>query len=389
MDLLTRHDLKTLLAERQPPCVSIFMPAHRGGAEEDPIRWRTHLAQAEKELSEEGWPKPEIRKLLDPARHLQNASSFWRHQCDGLAAFLAPRFLRLFRVPVAFNDLVVVGHHFAVTPLLPLLAGDGKFFVLALSQNAVRLLQGTRDTVSEIDLDGVPQNYADAMITHDRDEPLTFHARPTSGGTWGAIFEGHGVGIDDKKDDLLRYFQQIDKWLGRLLANEKAPLVLAAVGYLHPIYKKANHYPHLLDAGIDGNPDRMSNLELLDQAWPIVKPLFEATQERAMAQYRRLAGTEHVLTDLDSIVAAAHEGTVETLFLPQGRQVWGVFNAMTGSAERHSQRLRGDANLVDLAVAHTLDHGHDVYVMPASQIPGGGEAAAILCLPLAKHGKRP
>jgi hypothetical protein len=47
MDLFTREDLKTLLAQHPSPCVSLFMPAHRGGSEEDPIRWRKHLAEAE------------------------------------------------------------------------------------------------------------------------------------------------------------------------------------------------------------------------------------------------------------------------------------------------------------------------------------------------------
>lgn len=39
----------------------------------------------------------------------------------------------------------MVDDRFHVTPLLPLLAGDGHFFVLALSQNQIGLLEGTRD----------------------------------------------------------------------------------------------------------------------------------------------------------------------------------------------------------------------------------------------------
>jgi hypothetical protein len=39
MDWLTRSELRTLLAEHDGPCVSIYMPAHRGGAEQDPIRF--------------------------------------------------------------------------------------------------------------------------------------------------------------------------------------------------------------------------------------------------------------------------------------------------------------------------------------------------------------
>ena len=43
-----------------------------------------------------------------------------------------------------FDELMVVAPGFHVMPLLALLTGDGLFYVLALSQNQVRLLAGTR-----------------------------------------------------------------------------------------------------------------------------------------------------------------------------------------------------------------------------------------------------
>jgi hypothetical protein len=389
MDLFTRDDLKTLLAEHLSPCISVYVPAHRGGAEEDPIRWRRHLTEAEEHLAKAGWRAAEIKELLAPGRRLLEDVSFWKYQSDGLAAFLAPQFLRLFRLPLAFQDTVVVGKRFSIVPLLPLLTGNGRFFVLALSQKAVRLLQGTRHSVSEIDLKGVPRNLAEALLTHDRDEPLTFHTRPTSGGGWGTIFEGHGVGIDDAKDDLLRYFQGIDRGLHSLLREEKAPLVLAAVDYLQPIYRQANTYAHLLEQGIEGNPDRLSRQELHDRAWPLVQPLFEAEQKRAAAQYLQLAGTGRASGDLNAVVAAAYEGRVETLFVALGRQVWGVFDPSTGRVDHHKERHFGDVDLLDLAAAHTLLHGRTVYAVEREQVPSKADVAGIFCLPLPKHGKRP
>jgi hypothetical protein len=47
--------------------------------------------------------------------------------------------------------LVIVSERFHVKPLLPLLSGDGRFYVLALSQNEIRLLQGTRYSVEQVD----------------------------------------------------------------------------------------------------------------------------------------------------------------------------------------------------------------------------------------------
>lgn len=391
MDLFTRDNLKTLLAEHTSPCVSLFMPAHRGGAEEDPIRWRKLLAEAEEILVNAGWRGPEVKEWLAPGRRLLEDSTFWKNQSDGLAAFFAPEFVRLFRLPVALKDHVVVGNRFSIIPLLPAISSNGRFYVLALSQQGVRLLQGTRDRVSEVDLKGVPRSLAEALLTHEAKEPFSFHGRRAGegAGSWGGIFHGHGVGIDDSKDELLHYFQKIDRGLHPLLIEERAPLVLAAVDYFQPIYHQANTYPHLLEKGIAGNPDRLSSKELHDRTWPMVKPLFEEAQRRAVAQYQQVAGTGRASGDLETVVAAAYEGRVETLFVALGRQVWGVFDPSTGHVERHEQPSFGAVDLLDLAAAHTLMHGRTVYAVEPEQVPSNTNMAAIFCLPLPKHGKRP
>src|SRR5581483_5122948 len=172
--------------------------------------WKNLLRQSGGSLEAYGLRTPAARDLLRPAWGLLENSSFWKHQSDGLAYFLAPEFIRCFRLPVPLPELAVVGHRFHLKPLLPVLSSDGRFYVLAISHDAVRLFQGSRYSVSEVDLNHVPHNLEEALLTHDRDEPLTFHTHPALGyGRRGAIFHGHGVGIDDRQDDLLRYFQQV------------------------------------------------------------------------------------------------------------------------------------------------------------------------------------
>lgn len=363
------------------------MPTHRGGGEEDTIRWRKHLSEAEKRLVKTGWHGREIDSLLKPARRLLDDPKFWKSQSDGLAAFLAPGFFKTYRLPVVFQDLVAVTGRFAVMPLLPLLTSDGSFLVLALSRNAVRLLRGTRQTIAELHPNDVPQNMEEALRTHDRDEPLTFHTRPTSGGGWGAIFEGHGVGIDDAKDDLLLYFRRIDRAIHPVLRQETAPLVLASVEYLQPIYRMANTYSHLFAEGIHGNPDRLSDQELHDRAWRLIEPFFEVEKLRAADQYRQFAGTEHASSDLSKIIAAASQGRVQTLFVARDEQAWGIFDPSTGRAELHSQESTGDVNLIELAAAQTLAHGRQVYPVTRAEIPSQAAIAAVFSRPMKKHGK--
>jgi Bacterial archaeo-eukaryotic release factor family 3 len=165
-------------------------------------------------------------------------------------------------------------------------------------------------------------------------------------------------------------------------------LVLAAVDYLQPIYRQANTYAHLLEEGVKGNPDHLSNNELHDRAWPIVEFLFQEAKERADAQYRQMAGTDYVSGDLEAVVTAAHQGRVETLFVALDRQVWGVFDPAAGRVERHEQALYGDADLLNMAVAQTLAHGRTVFAVEPRQVPSGTDVAAIFCHPLPSHGKK-
>jgi hypothetical protein len=352
-----------------------------------PHRWRVNLDEAEKQLLKTGLRAPEARELLASARRLLEEPLFWKNQCDGLAAFLGPQFLRLYRLPLACENLVVAGGRFQITPLVPLVASNGRYYVLALSQHAVRLLQGSRYSVSEVDLQGVPRSLAEAFLTHDSTKPFTFFGRRAGGpDSWGGIFHGHGVGLDDPKDELLQYFHRIDRGLHTLLRNEKAPLVVAAVDYLLPIYRQANTYPHLLTEGIEGNPDRLSTQELHERASSLVRPYFEQAQQKAAALYPQLAGTGRTAAELNEIVPAAYQGEVETLFVALGRQTWGRFDPATGQVEQHVQAQPEDEDLLNFAAVHTLLHGRTVYAVEPGQVPGGGPEW--LALRVASSGSR-
>ena len=211
MELLSRAELETLIEEPEGLCVSIFLPTHRAGAQtqQDPIRLKNLLREAEEQLLAKELRAPEAEELLRPARELLDDSVFWRHQSDGLAAFLSAGVFRYYRLPPNFEDLVIVADRFHLKPLLPLLTGDGEFYVLALSQNEVRLLRATRHSVSEVELEDVPESLADTLRYDDQEKQLQFHTG-TAGGRGGraAIFHGHEP--DDPKDNILRYFRQID-----------------------------------------------------------------------------------------------------------------------------------------------------------------------------------
>ena len=386
MDILTRAELEQLMHKEQQWCVSIYLPTHRTGreAQQDPIRLKNLLREAEQHLSARGVSTRDAQKTLEPATKFLQDSYFWQHQSDGLAIFLSSNKVRRYRLPLNFEELVVVIDHFHIKPLLPLFTGDGQFYVLALSQNQVRLLLGTRYSVSEVDIGQVGGSLAEAIPSVNHQMSLQLHTSGSTGemtGSGSAIFHGQGSGSDESaKNDLLRYFHLVSDGLTEFLQGDRVPLVLAGVEYLLPIYKEANTYPNLIDTVIKGNPDLLSVDELHKSAWEIIGPLFQAAQEEAVAHYQQLAGqaSERVADTLEKIVPAAYHGRVETLFVAAGVQQWGVFNPVTSEIELHDPIESGDAPLLDLAAVQTYLKGGIVYAVEPEKVPGGTSAAAVL-----------
>ncbi|MBC7234168.1 MAG: hypothetical protein H5T68_13105 [Chloroflexi bacterium] len=380
MDLLTLDELKALVRQNVGACASIFMPTHRAGAEtrQDPIRFKNLLREAEEGLRALGLRSPQARGLLAPARGLLTDFAFWRHQSDGLALFVAVDLFRFYRLPLDFAELVVVGERCYVKPLLPLFMGDGHFFILALSQNQIRLLEGTRHSVDEIDLKGVPTSLVEALGHVDFEKQLQFHTQTQSPGTGErtAGFHGHDP-ADEAKGRVLRYFRQVNEGLGQVLRDERAPLVLAGVDYLLPLYKEANTYAHLLEGGITGNPEAFTPAELHGRAWEIVQPCFLEAKQAARAQYQELVGTGRTSTNVKEVVPAAYHGRVEVLFVALGIQQWGRFVPETNTVHLSAEPTPGDEDLLDFAAIQTILNSGTVYAVEPEKMPDGAPLAAI------------
>jgi len=122
VDIFDRPDLDALLRTQARPCVSIFLPTERAGREvqQNHLRLKNLLREAEQRLRDLGVRS--VETITKPAHDLESDGSFWRHQGDGLALFLAPDFAESYTLPVAFEDLVVVADHFHLKPMIPMMS---------------------------------------------------------------------------------------------------------------------------------------------------------------------------------------------------------------------------------------------------------------------------
>lgn len=381
-DFLSKERLKQLIQTQQEPCISIYMPTHRMGdqTQQDPIRLRNLLDDAQKKLEENHMRRPDAAELLQPARRLIDDYNFWQNQSDGLVLLLNQDDVNIHRLPLAFEELVIISDQFHVKPILPLFNSDGRFYILALSQNEVRLLEASKHHVDNVALHDIPTSMADALWFDDKERQLQHHTGAEAGqqvGGRGAIFHGHGVGDDDHKNDILRFFRRVDSGISELLENESVPMVLVGVDYLQPIYQQASNYPHLVTRGVDGNPEILSSEELHAQAWQIVKPIFQHDCDKAKDRYHTGLAHETASNDIRTIVPAAVEGRIDVAFTTVGEQRWGSFDISDYSVTLQDKATDENQDLLNFIAAQTLLHDGEVYALPREDMPDHVPAAAV------------
>ncbi|WP_071188593.1 hypothetical protein [Trichormus sp. NMC-1] len=385
MTLLSIDELKNLVANPDPPCVSLYMPMYKAGPEirQNPIRFKNLVREAEERLDAIGISQTEALNLLKPAIELDKGD-FWEHQDQGLVIFLSQNLFRYYCLPTEFPELVVVGEQFHLKPLLHLINNDGRFYLLALSQKDVKFFEGTGYSLNELQVENLPHLLAETLLEDELQKGVQHRIGTPRGATAAAQHPGsvHGQGSPDREkheEDILQFCYAIDGALHEKLREEKAPLVLAGVEYLFPIYQEANTYPHLLAESINGNPETINLGQLHDEAWRIVAPSFQENKKAAIELYQRFAGEGNgkASSDIKEIIPATYYQRVDSLFVSVGEQKWGKFDSETTTVDLHTEAEPDDEDMLDFAAVHTLLNGGRVYTLESDKMPNGATVAAI------------
>lgn len=378
IDALSDEDLRALLAVDSPNCISLYLPTHASGpgVAEDPIRLKNLMATAKHELEAGGMRTSDAAELLGPAEAMVDDPQFWAHSAEGLAIFVTSDGAQRFRLAGPVEEAVVVADRYWIAPLIPFVATGGTFYVLALSDNQVRLLQGQRYEVTELDLGVIPASRDDALRFDDRESQLHSHgANRVGSGAVSATFHGHGVANDFDDVDRTRFLQAVDRGLAGIVGDTTSPLVVAGVEELVARFREISSHANIVEPLI-GNPEHLSSAELHERTLPLVAPHLDADRLRALESYG--SPSTPTADSLSDALVAATSGRVGRLIILAGRRVWGSYDADTRTIREHADRQPGDRDLVDLAARETIAHGGVVFAADEAEMPGDAPVAAML-----------
>lgn len=379
MALLKKEEFKSLANVHHAHCVSMYLPTHRSGHEViedvDRITLKNLLKDVKKQLQSYGLQEREMNAYLKPVHDLLEDDNFWRHQSDGLALFLYGDEFKYFTLPISFDPYVYIADHLYLKPMASLLSHTERFFIMALSLGSVKFYEGTPYSIVEVEMEGlIPRSLEEALSVGEDYEQKSLQFRSGQGEQGqGALYHGQGSGSQtEKKEETLRYFREINAGLMQMLHDEDAPLVLACVDYLEPIYREANTYPHLFDRHISGNHENTSMLSLHNAARDILSPHFEKDKKERYEAYQEKVHQGLASYEEKKVIPAAMIGQVDTLFIRKNEHLWGVYDAENHKIKVDDQRKIDNACLLNKAAVETIKNSGKVFLMENGEMPQEG-----------------
>lgn len=366
VDIPTPAQLAGLIAARSDASVSFYLSTTTDTQAIDQARIQLGnlLKDAMAQLEAVGTPKRTLWPIEEMVQDLQDDDDFWTHQAHSLAIFVTPEKLRSFRLPNRLHDMVQVADRFHLKPLLRATSVGQHAFVLALEENAVRLIEVTADLPAVVvKVDNLPKDAASAAGTASVNSRS--YAQRKGGG------EGQKV--------LLRaYARKVDAALRPVLDGRVEPLILAATEPLASIFRSVCSYDHLAGQEVRTSPNRMSEGDLARAARPILDGLHDDLLAEVRELYRVRENEGRATTQIARAARAATFGAVDTLLVDIDEVVPGSVDETTGEITLDDAATAANYGVVDEIAARVIGAGGRVLAVRREDIPNNESLAAIL-----------
>lgn len=355
--------------------ITLSFPTEKIGPErqQNPIRLKNLILKAKKKLTSTGLREDESEKILKPAKELLGQSLFWSDMGYGMVIYLAPDYFEVYKLPYETRELIYLNNQFLITPLLPMISVDGSFSILAVSLSKPRLLRCTRNSVNDITPQNLPAGL-DEWLEEKPEHQTRVHTSNIEG--VGTIYSGHGATEEDQKEIAGLYLRDVEKEITKDMNKINDPLLLIGLKRNTALYRKANHYVRLLDNEIDHNPDDLSESQLRDKGWAIVREYFLSDLYKSLENYQE-SSSELVSTDPSEIIPSAVMGKAGSIFITKDLIRWGKYDEQNHKVLYKNTPEDGDVDLMNWLSIKGLETGSKVYVLPREEMPENADVAAL------------
>jgi len=381
MELLTKELIHELLSADQAPCLSLYMPTYRTHPEnlKNPIRFKNLVNEMEESLLQK-YSANEVQEYLEPLEALVNDNDIWNYTKDGLAVFSAKGMFKVVGLFKPVEELAMVADSFHTKPLWQYLQSLDHFHLLGLTLHDIRLFEGNRHSLSEVELTAdTPKTIIEALGGELTEKHSTTASYGGVGGESTSMHHGHGGNKEESEKDAERFFRVVANAIYEHFSKPVGwPLILAALPEHHNLFQKVNKNPFLLPKGIAINPSSVSPDQLAKMAWKIMEPEYNLRLESLVGRFEQARANGKGSDDYKKVAVAAVEGRVDTLIVEADRIIAvRVTNLVTGNTQKKDIKNSKVDDLLDDMGELVLKMGGQVMVLPRDKMPSETGLAAI------------
>jgi hypothetical protein len=362
-------------------CISVYLPTHRSSSEmndpQDLITFKNKLAAIRSNLQQKGLNHPFIEKIMEPAFSLVKDEQLWSNLTEGLAMFMSEGFFKYIKLRQQPEEVVIINHSFHVSPLISAMTiNNDHFYLLLISKKRAKLFRADQFYIEHIPIDEMPDGVEDVVHFEEKDDQNLF--RMAEGGA-GANFHGIGAGKPDPKENIALYLKEVDRTLHeKVLAREQAPLLVAGVDYIVPIFKQVSGYRFIYEHALLGHYENEPSSVLYAKSMEIMQPWFNRRHEEALEKYCNNLATPLTSSMPETVIPASFYSRVSDLFLCRGEHIWGSFDREANQLTMHANKEDNDDCLLDKAAVQTILNGGEVHILEKEKMPKGSTIAALM-----------
>lgn len=379
------EQLMDVLKRRGGMRVSILLPitTEPPQSEQNTSRLKDLHQRALDKLMENGLDLDNAAVYLQPVEALLKDPKSLLRPAEALVLYIDEGSASLVEIPYAVDSQAKVGNRFIVKPLLPLLQHDTNYKIACLNRGEIKVYQGTRMGITEVDVPDMPTALSDVTQFDDPEKSVQHHTAKTGsaqgrpGSTPVAEMHGQGLPADMDASQNKRFFRDVANAVKKYFANDRSPLVIFGVD------ENVGQFSSVIDWGeqtifsVHHDPKDWSKAEVFSYATEALVPHWEKQIGEKIEWLEEAHSKDSGIFDTGKCALAAANGRVEMACVASDQTEPGVCQPEEMKVDFvEADEASCAHDLLDTIAYETIQHGGEAFVLPADKIPGPGNVAA-------------
>ena len=289
-----RQKVKDLDELKSDISVTVIMPTHKSKPdyEMDRIVIKNLVDKASKQLLKDlDKRKAEIiTENMEEARETVDNSL----NLDCLVMYANEYFSSVVKLPVPAVEEILIGKYFDLRPLYKMRQQNRRYYVLTVSKQKLRLIEGFNDKAVK--------EFGSGDFPFDRDWYYTLSPKKTSQDSF----------VDNMEKE---FYNDADKSFQKIYNDNPLPLVLAGDVKSVAYFEEVMDDKSMVIARVAGSYDLSPVHEIIAAVVPEIEKYRKSVEDGYLAQINAAVGAGLLVTDVGDIIRLSRESMANMLFI--------------------------------------------------------------------------